>query len=455
MDCVKLQQQAAALEHLLPLQHDWFNRLLFQLSFSNIDVIQTLGAIGSGKSTLALALAELLSEQFNVALLTATADQRSTANIQQQWFGEVFADNDLAAQVAAYSQSQALCLIIDDGQNLNPDLLLQLTALPIRCFIFADKAILSAVLTLTINQATLVDAEQLLATQQLNTDQLTLALQQAKGNLNALVNIDAATTLPPAKVKSILRSKLFTAKLVVIVVMLMVFLAVTATYMLRNKVEPANQVSERIPLVSSYPTPAEPSLGKETESVSALVPEIIIKDEAKSEPVSVAEEAIVADKVTDIEQGVENTVVTDPEPVLPAKPSTQTIEQSLTVIDETARVESTAPASLLDKCDPKLLVAANAAEVVLQLAVLSKVSAYERLQARYPELIMQCYQRSWQGQTQFVIVLGPFSDNKQATNSKSRLPGKLATSGSFIKSIKAVQAEIAAFNVSQHLSLVD
>lgn len=453
MDCIKLQHQADALKHLLPIQHDWFNRLLFQLSFNDIELIQTLGATGSGKSTLALALAELLSEQFNVALLTATADLSSTASIQQQWFGEVFADSDLAAHVVEYSKSQALCLIIDDGQNLNPELLQQIIALPIRCFVFATKAVTPAGLTLTINQATLVDAQQLLASQQLSTEQLALGLQQANGNLHSLLNIGSTTTL--AKASKAAHSKPINRKLLalVICIALIAIIALVTNYIFINQTDLTNQGSDLVQPKQSFPALSQPLEAELIENNSDLTSEAIIETEVTAKPEESAEEVIVNDNITSTAVDVEAKLETHSEPVLATNPSSELAQPPLKSITDLEASEPSIPTKLLQKCDSGVLLAADKNDAVLQLAVLSNITAFERLQGRYPELTMYCYQRSWQGQAQFVIVLGPFPDNKLARNAKSRLPGKLATSGSFIKSIKAVQAEIDAFAVSQHLSV--
>ena len=69
MDITDLQARLAQLDHLLPSQREWLDRLLFQLAFNDNQQINILGASGSGKSTLALAIAELLSGQYNIALL--------------------------------------------------------------------------------------------------------------------------------------------------------------------------------------------------------------------------------------------------------------------------------------------------------------------------------------------------------------------------------------------------
>ena len=75
MDITDLQTRLAQLDHLLPSQREWLERLLFQLAFNDHQLISILGSAGSGKSTLALAIAELLSDQYNIALLDTSVSK--------------------------------------------------------------------------------------------------------------------------------------------------------------------------------------------------------------------------------------------------------------------------------------------------------------------------------------------------------------------------------------------
>ena len=89
MDITDLQTRLAQLDHLLPSQREWLERLLFQLAFNDHQLISILGSAGSGKSTLALAIAELLSDQYNIALLdTSVSKTAATQQLMQQWFGQ-------------------------------------------------------------------------------------------------------------------------------------------------------------------------------------------------------------------------------------------------------------------------------------------------------------------------------------------------------------------------------
>ena len=102
MDITELQSRLTELEHLLPSQREWVERLLFQLAFNDVNYIEAVGAEGSGKSTLALALAELFSEQYNVALVSSATAMPELANqLMQQWFAvPAQADMGLQQQIA-------------------------------------------------------------------------------------------------------------------------------------------------------------------------------------------------------------------------------------------------------------------------------------------------------------------------------------------------------------------
>ena len=88
MDIADLQSRLAALEHLLPSQREWLERLLFQLAFNEVHYVEAVGPAGSGKTTLALALAELCSERFNIALISKSVSASELSQqLMQQWFG--------------------------------------------------------------------------------------------------------------------------------------------------------------------------------------------------------------------------------------------------------------------------------------------------------------------------------------------------------------------------------
>ena len=85
-----LQQKLQKIQGLLPSQRSWLERLLFQLEFNPYQLIHMVGPAGSGKTTLTLAIADLLSNEFNLALIKAEPEL-SAAQVRQHvlehWFG--------------------------------------------------------------------------------------------------------------------------------------------------------------------------------------------------------------------------------------------------------------------------------------------------------------------------------------------------------------------------------
>lgn len=477
MDIAKLQQGLSELSHLLPLQQDWFTRLLFQLSFNDFAVIQTLGAASSGKSTLTLALAELLSAQANVALITAVPEQHVITAIQQQWFGQHGDSTDLSVQVAEYKDEQPLYLIIDDGQNYSAALLQQMIALSIPCFIFATKPVVPEALTLTINQAGLEDAEQLLAAKNLPSEQLLKCVEQAQGDLTLLKNGRAAPNGTRSQASQAATSKPGSIVLMSIAVATLLVLGLVLSYV-NFGANPAKQTTlvlepdltrQSTAIIKLPNKPAEPELPmvELQPEVNPLATSIIeplgVKEDGESEEASsipplngndteVQNEAVVNDQAAeDITVRQPVAVESTPEPAV-----NKAIAPVSTKNTELATEATIAQADKVAvKCHSEQLLTANSTEVALQLAVLSKLAAFNQLQAQYPSLSMSCYQRSWQGKRQLVVLLGPFSDKQGALSAQTGLPKQLASSGSFIKSIKAIQAEITAFNISQQLSAID
>ncbi|CAM3777845.1 SPOR domain-containing protein [Rheinheimera salexigens] len=493
MDCTKLQQALADLAHLLPLQQDWFTRLLFQLSFNDIETIQTLGATGSGKSTLALALAELLSEQFNVALLTAVPEKQAITAIQQQWFGHQVDATDFTAQINQYTADQELCLIIDDGQDYSAAFMQLLTSLSVRCFIFATKPVVPAALTLTINQAGPEDAQQLLAAEELSSEQLAQRLARAQGNLHYLLQDITAEKSPKLKVDRVQENKprlivMFSIAIVAILIAGLVigFQQFYATH--QPKITKQNGIENvaELALVPEHSVIATTSgLPSSTDNVDteiskAYQPQDTTEPSKPLDTIELAElnntintAALIEDNVSDqvatksVKAVSKKMLVTDNDTAVSStidasksqSQSSALEPATAAVVDANQQLDVSLAAEVTETTEagchePQLIAASNTASA-LQLAVLSNPAAFKRFYSRYPKLDMLCYQRSWQGKSQVVVLLGPFTDPKQALAARKNLPTKLAESGSFVKSIKAVQAEITAFNVSQQLSTVD
>src|SRR5690606_845753 len=130
----ELQAKLSQFNHLLPSQHDLLERLLFQLAFNRFQHIRLAGHAGSGKSTLILAIAELFSEQMNVAMLTLQGGPEQTEKqLMQQWFGLEYDESQpLLEQITGQTQETAsLLLLVDDFDMLSEETQLTLQSLPV------------------------------------------------------------------------------------------------------------------------------------------------------------------------------------------------------------------------------------------------------------------------------------------------------------------------------------
>ena len=117
-----LQQRLTQYPGLLGSQRQLLQRLLLQLEFNQPDRLQLVGASGSGKSTLILTLADLCSEQFNVALVQADAALAPVdllKVLQQQWLGSAVMPRTLPDFLAQLSKAEQYLLLVDDADHLN------------------------------------------------------------------------------------------------------------------------------------------------------------------------------------------------------------------------------------------------------------------------------------------------------------------------------------------------
>lgn len=187
-----LHQKLTTLPGLLPSQRKWLERLVFQLDFNPYQLIFLVGGPGSGKTTVSLAVADLLSDDFNLALLTAEPDL-SAAKIRQhlleQWFGYGAAsDKPLLALAGDRPSPQPLALIIDQSEYLPKELWTELDDLPCLVIATASTADPHAELNLPLAPPTMEDATQLLQEQNFSTLTVAERLEQAGGNLHVLLD---------------------------------------------------------------------------------------------------------------------------------------------------------------------------------------------------------------------------------------------------------------------------
>lgn len=187
-----LHQKLATLQGLLPSQRQWLERLVFQLEFNPYQLIYLVGGPGSGKSTLTLAIADLLSDEFNLALLTVEPEL-SAGKIRQhlleQWFGHgTVTDKPLLSLIGDRESRQPLALILDQADYLPQELWAELADVPCLVIAAAEQADAHAELNLPLAPVTMEDAEMLLADNAFSTLTIAERLAQAQGNLHVLLN---------------------------------------------------------------------------------------------------------------------------------------------------------------------------------------------------------------------------------------------------------------------------
>lgn len=417
METTELQARLALFDHLLPSQREWTERLLFQLAFNNIDHIEAVGDVGSGKSTLALTLAELFSEQYNVALLNTPADEPQVASqLMQQWFGlPAQAGVPLSEQVAAQDGATPLLLIVDNTEQFS-SVLPQLQNLPCLLFSFSTKPLLDNSLTLTISPPTSADAEYLLQAEQLNPLEMNSRLTEANGNLHLLLRPAAARSIAePEHTKPAMPP--FKAVYIVIAAV-MVAMLLYFFWPDGKTADTPVRIPVQVPAVTVEPeVNTEPEIVTEQDAVIDLTPELI-----PVIPSSVSEPPVVEGTITEVTA----------QPVAPEPAATDDAITAHTF-----------------KYDEVQLLEMDKQQVALQLAVLSSNTSLQRFNKTYPQLDRLVYQRNWQGKTQWVILLAPFSNAASANQQLAQLPEALRAGGPFVKRLQAVQTEINALQRNQ------
>jgi energy-coupling factor transporter ATP-binding protein EcfA2 len=424
MDTTELQAKLASLSHLTPSQHEWLERLLFQLAFNDSKQIQATGAAGAGKSTLAMAVAELFSGQYNVAMLNPPVDEaKAQQQLIQQWFGAVWqADSPLAEQVNAQPSTLPLLLIIDDAEHFSSAFLQQLEALPCVLFCFSVQTVADNGLVLTLGQITTADAEYLLQHENLNSIELAARLVSADGNLHLLLQsadsgIAAELSEQPQSGFRLSAMQLASAAAALLLIAVLAFVLWPA---------PEKKVV-RIPFVPAAVVPA-------SEPEELLPAEPIVSEEPVAE--------------ADIAETVPQPMPTVQDEIVVAEPddttSAITDDNQATVVVESEDVAAEPQAAIDYLFDEVQLLAADKQQVALQLAVLSSDAALQRFKSAYPQLMTLTYQRSWQGKMQLVLLLAPFTNATAAKAERDQLPEALQATGPFVKTMQAVQAEIKA-----------
>ena len=195
-----LHQKLATQQGLLPSQRQWLERLVFQLEFNPYQLIFLVGAVGTGKSTLALAIADLLSDEFNLALLTVEPELTASKirqHLLEQWFSHGTAsDKTLLSLIGERESRQPLALILDQSEYLPEQLWAELAEVPCLVIATAEQADAHAELNLPLAPLTMEDAEILLQNSAFSTLTIAERLAQAQGNLHVLLNPQLASKTP-------------------------------------------------------------------------------------------------------------------------------------------------------------------------------------------------------------------------------------------------------------------
>lgn len=187
-----LQQKLQKIQGLLPSQRSWLERLVFQLEFNPYQLIHMVGPAGSGKTTLTLAIADLLSNEFNLALLKVEPELsavRIRQHLLEHWFGVCKDANRTLLQLVGERQlKEPLALVIDQAEQLPVELWAELAELPCLVIAATEHSDVHAELNLPLPALTLQDAELLLQENQLSTLSVADRLDQAQGNIHWLLD---------------------------------------------------------------------------------------------------------------------------------------------------------------------------------------------------------------------------------------------------------------------------
>lgn len=187
-----LQLKLKTLQGLLPSQRQWMERLTFQLEFNPYQLVHIVGGPGTGKSTLCLSIAELLSDDFNLALLKVEPELpafRIRQHLLESWFGFCPDGNKPLMQLIGERQSNLpLALVLDQAENVPAELWAELSQVPCLVVAASLQPDPHAELNLPLAPITLEDAEQLLQTSEFSTLTVADRLDQAEGNLHVLLD---------------------------------------------------------------------------------------------------------------------------------------------------------------------------------------------------------------------------------------------------------------------------
>lgn len=297
-----LLQKLTTIQGLLPSQRQWMERLCFQLEFNPFQLIHITGGPGSGKSTLCLAIAELLSDEFNLALLKGEPDLPSfiiRQHLLESWFGFCPDGNKPLMQLIGERQSQLpLALVIDQSENIPAEIWAELAEIP--CLVVAASLLADphAELNLPLPNITLPDAEQLLQHAELSTLTVADRLDRAEGNYYVLLDPSvkpktkttaAATQLKPASIWPPLVT--FAAGMLVIGAVVVFWLWTEKTLQPQQGLGDLTYLPQEEEVATSAPLPQPASNPPESKKVvKELVEKLdVVKSSTSSEAVGMAQ----------------------------------------------------------------------------------------------------------------------------------------------------------------------
>lgn len=339
-----LQKKLKQMKGLLPSQQQWLERLVFQLEFNPYQLIHLVGGPGTGKSTLTLAIADLLSGEFNLALLKAEPELttvRVRQHLVESWFGFCKdASRPLLQLIGERQSEQPLALVLDQAEQLPLELWAELAQLP--CLVVAAtlQPDPHAELNLPLPALTLEDATLLLQDQQLSTLSVADRLDVANGNMHILLDPAQARVKVVAPVSQGKGS--LVPPLLVFSVGMLLIAAVAGFWLWSEQQQQPEGLGELTYLpaeqdVTTEPVPKAPAVNPSKAVVEQLVDQL---EEVKA-PAGSSKVAGMAPKV----DFSADTVTT--EPTTPAEPmsTVSTAEPAPTSAAPAEAIEVSKPAS--------------------------------------------------------------------------------------------------------------
>ncbi|MEH8016848.1 hypothetical protein MN202_06380 [Rheinheimera muenzenbergensis] len=445
MDTAELQTKLTQLTQLLPSQRECLDRLLFQLAFNQHKSIRIVGSPGSGKSVMALAMAELFSDKFNVALLDNKIQPADVGTqLMKQWFNRaVQTEVSLAEQLESAVSVLPLLVIIDDVERLSDNQLQQLQAVDCLLLCFASEEGENDDITLLLSKVTAEDASQLLQQQKLNTLEIAQRLAQADGNMHLLLQAaeNSVATEPEAQA---LARKGYAPWLYAVAALLLVSLLWWLNAGDETKpVQAAKSKTQAVSVKTAETPQPKADLSAEPElQATAAEPANVITDANLSETTVAETEAEPQSELEPLEADTsELSSATGTEADTDVTAGQELSEAEVDVVADAVK-PAPGEAATENLYSESELLAMDKQSYALQLAVLSSAAAYQRFQQAYPELPVLAYSRSWQGQAQIVLLLASFSDKATAKAQLATLPAAITATGPFIKPMQAVQTEI-------------